>query len=141
MTAHYWNTHSGGRDFHAVVAENFFRFAREFHLLFGVSVIFKYIAVRDAIFIDGVSVNHRSIFATALTLHLLHGLFTGARHRLVRGYHHTFDSKFLVQRRQNHHELDGRTIRICDDHVIFRKGSAIDLRHDEFVVGRHTPGR
>src|SRR5262249_10315992 len=64
---------------------------------------------------------------------LVHGIFSGARHRLVRGDDNTLDLSFVVKGLQSDNKLRCGAIGICDDPFAGApiKYACIDLGHDE----------
>ena len=147
VPAHYRDTHRCCCDTNAVVTHDLLRLKHHLHFFFRIAIIEKHINLGNHIEIDGVFICHRIFIGTAFhqfisfTHQLVHGFLTGTCHTLVSGYHDPVDLIFQMEWIERNHHLNGGTIGIGDDLIVFRQGISIDLRNHQFLGWVHPPCR
>ena len=124
---------------HGCVVQDLFGFVRELHLLLGVGIVQKDVTMRQAVFVDGVGVDHGGFAALTLVFELVHGGLTGARHTLVGADNHALNGVEGVKRLEHHDQLDGGAVGIGDDARIQVQRLGVDLRDHQGNLGLHAP--
>ena len=125
---------------------NFASFVIHLHLLFCVTIIHKYIYLRNKVISQLISkfINSNRLASqhfAILLFQLSHSSSTSTRCRLICRYMHTFDVRQIFNRFQSHNHLNSCTIRVSYDITRTHQSIfSVHFRHYQWHIFVHTEG-
>ena len=93
----------------------------------------------QAVFVDGVGVDHGTFAALTFVFELVYGGLTGAGHTLVGADNHALNGVERVKGLEHHDQLDGGAVGIGDDARIHVQRLGVDLGDYQGNLGLHAP--